>query len=93
MELKAKDLLVKEDGSEEVYFTSFSSMTSVYKGMIQGCVLPQFYEDLRNPEFTTKFVIYHRHFSTNTNPKRPLAHPMRVVGHNGEINTLIGNVK
>eukprot|EP00571_Detonula_confervacea_P013151 CAMPEP_0172310350 /NCGR_PEP_ID=MMETSP1058-20130122/11432_1 /TAXON_ID=83371 /ORGANISM="Detonula confervacea, Strain CCMP 353" /LENGTH=1669 /DNA_ID=CAMNT_0013023145 /DNA_START=142 /DNA_END=5151 /DNA_ORIENTATION=- len=92
VELKAAGLLKKEDGSEEVYFASFSSQTIVYKGMVQGCVLPQFYKDLQNEDFTTKFVIYHRRFSTNTSPKWPLAQPMRVVGHNGEINTLLGNV-
>lgn len=92
VELKVLDLLKKEDGSEEVYFASFSSQTIVYKGMVQGCVLSQFYKDLENEDYTTKFVIYHRRFSTNTNPKWPLAQPMRVVGHNGEINTLIGNV-
>ena len=92
VELKAAGLLKKEDGSDEVYFASFSSQTIVYKGMVQGCVLPQFYKDLQNEDFTTKFVIYHRRFSTNTNPKWPLAQPMRVVGHNGEINTLLGNV-
>jgi len=92
VELKAEGLLKKEDGSEEVYFASFSSSTIVYKGMVQSCVLPQFYKDLQDEDYTTKFVIYHRRFSTNTSPKWPLAQPMRVVGHNGEINTLIGNV-
>jgi len=92
VELKAAGLLKKEDGSEEVYFASLSSKTIVFKGMVQGCVLPQFYLDLQDEAFTTKFVIYHRRFSTNTTPKWPLAQPMRVVGHNGEINTLIGNV-
>ncbi|KAL9187401.1 hypothetical protein ACHAXT_001504 [Thalassiosira profunda] len=92
VELKAADLLKKADGSEEVYFASFSSQTIVYKGMVQGCVLPQFYKDLTDEDYTTKFVIYHRRFSTNTNPRWPLAQPMRVVGHNGEINTLLGNV-
>ncbi|KAL7552362.1 hypothetical protein ACHAWF_015596 [Thalassiosira exigua] len=92
VELKAAGLLKNEDGSDEVYFASFSSQTIVYKGMVQGCVLPQFYKDLTNEDFTTKFVIYHRRFSTNTNPRWPLAQPMRVVGHNGEINTLLGNV-
>ena len=58
--------------------------------MVRGCILPQFYKDLRDPLYTTKFVIYHRRFSTNTNPRWPLAQPMRVVGHNG--NTLLGNV-
>lgn len=84
--------LVWDDNDGEVYVTSFSSRTIVYKGMVQGCVLPQFYKDLQNPDYTTKFAIYHRRFSTNTNPRWPLAQPMRVVGHNGEINTLLGNV-
>lgn len=84
--------LVWDDDDGEIYVASFSSRTIVYKGMVQSCVLPQFYKDLTNPDFTTKFAIYHRRFSTNTNPRWPLAQPMRCVGHNGEINTLIGNV-
>mmetsp|Transcript_15929 Transcript_15929/g.24801 ORF Transcript_15929/g.24801 Transcript_15929/m.24801 type:complete len:1699 (-) Transcript_15929:113-5209(-) len=81
-----------DDEDSEVYVASFSSRTIVYKGMVQSAVLPLFYKDLTNPDYTTKFVIYHRRFSTNTNPRWPLAQPMRVVGHNGEINTLLGNV-
>merc|ERR1711865_406361 len=75
-----------------VYVASFSSRTIVYKGMVQSAVLSAFYKDLVNPEYTSRFVIYHRRFSTNTTPKWPLAQPMRTVGHNGEINTLLGNV-
>lgn len=81
-----------DDDDNEMYVASFSSRTIVYKGMVQGCVLPQFYKDLTNPDYTTKFVVYHRRFSTNTNPRWPLAQPMRVVAHNGEINTLLGNM-
>ena len=81
-----------DDDDNEVYFASLSSYTIVYKGMVQSSVLPEFYEDLKNEDYTTKFVIYHRRFSTNTNPRWPLAQPMRVLGHNGEINTLLGNV-
>ena len=77
---------------DEVYVASLSSHTIVYKGMVQSSVLPEFYQDLTNEDYTTKFVIYHRRFSTNTNPRWPLAQPMRVLGHNGEINTLLGNV-
>jgi glutamate synthase (ferredoxin) len=77
---------------DESYVASFSSRTIVYKGMVQSAVLPAFYKDLTDPDYTTKFVIYHRRFSTNTSPRWPLAQPMRVVGHNGEINTLLGNV-
>eukprot|EP00566_Odontella_aurita_P001825 CAMPEP_0113589992 /NCGR_PEP_ID=MMETSP0015_2-20120614/36410_1 /TAXON_ID=2838 /ORGANISM="Odontella" /LENGTH=1708 /DNA_ID=CAMNT_0000496101 /DNA_START=214 /DNA_END=5340 /DNA_ORIENTATION=- /assembly_acc=CAM_ASM_000160 len=90
-ELKKRGL-VWDDSASETYVASFSSRTIVYKGMVQSCVLPQFYKDLTDESYTTKFVIYHRRFSTNTNPRWPLAQPMRVVGHNGEINTLLGNV-
>jgi len=81
-----------DDEDSDVYVCSLSARTIVYKGMVQGCILPQFYKDLTNPDYTTSFVIYHRRFSTNTNPKWPLAQPMRVLGHNGEINTLLGNM-
>jgi len=81
-----------DDDDGVVYIPSFSSRTIVYKGMVQSAVLAQFYLDLQNPDYTSKFVIYHRRFSTNTTPKWPLAQPMRTVGHNGEINTLLGNV-
>jgi glutamate synthase (ferredoxin) len=80
------------DDDHEVYVASFSSRTIVYKGMVQSAVLSQFYKDLTDPDYTSKFVIYHRRFSTNTSPRWPLAQPMRTVGHNGEINTLLGNV-
>jgi glutamate synthase (ferredoxin) len=89
VERKARGLVWDDD---ETYFASFSSRTIVYKGMVQSHVLPLFYKDLTNPEYTSKFIIYHRRFSTNTNPRWPLAQPMRVLGHNGEINTLLGNV-
>jgi len=81
-----------DDDDNVVYVASLSSRTIVYKGMVQSCILPEFYLDLKNPDYTTKFCIYHRRFSTNTVPKWPLAQPMRVLGHNGEINTLLGNM-
>jgi len=77
---------------QQIYFASLSSRTIVYKGMVMSCVLKQFYGDLENEDFLTNFAIYHRRFSTNTNPKWPLAQPMRILAHNGEINTLTGNV-
>lgn len=79
-------------GAGSLYFCSFSSRTIVYKGMVQSAALAAFYEDLRDPDFVTPFVIYHRRFSTNTLPKWPLAQPMRYLAHNGEINTYLGNV-
>ena len=60
----------------------------MYKGMLRSVVVGQFFLDLKNEAFETGFAIYHRRFSTNTNPKWPLAQPMRVLGHNGEINTV-----
>ena len=77
---------------EWTYFASFSSRTIVHKGMVMSCILGPFYGDLTNELFQTNFAIYHRRFSTNTVPKWPLAQPMRCLAHNGEINTLIGNV-
>jgi glutamate synthase (ferredoxin) len=74
------------------YFCSFSSRTIVYKGMVRSAVLGDFYPDLKNPIYQSAFAIYHRRFSTNTMPKWPLAQPMRLLGHNGEINTLLGNI-
>lgn len=52
--------------------------------MLRSVVVGQYYKDLRNEKYTTAFAIYHRRFSTNTNPRWPLAQPMRVLGHNGE---------
>lgn len=78
--------------SKEFYVCSFSCKTIVYKGMVRSSVLGQFYKDLYHPLYETSFAVYHRRFSTNTMPKWPLAQPMRFVAHNGEINTLLGNL-
>ncbi|MBE9010009.1 glutamate synthase large subunit, partial [Pseudanabaenaceae cyanobacterium LEGE 13415] len=79
-------------GFDELYVCSFSTRTIVYKGMVRSAILGEFYQDLQNPNYKTSFALYHRRFSTNTMPKWPLAQPMRLLGHNGEINTLLGNV-
>jgi glutamate synthase (ferredoxin) len=76
----------------EFYIASLSKHTIVYKGMVRSSILAEFYADLRNPEYISAFAIYHRRFSTNTLPKWHLAQPMRFLGHNGEINTLLGNI-
>ncbi len=76
----------------DFYICSLSNRTIVYKGMVRSAVLGQFYLDLTNPLFVSNFAVYHRRFSTNTMPKWPLAQPMRMLGHNGEINTLLGNI-
>jgi len=75
-----------------LYFASISARTVVYKGMVRSEVLDRFYTDLRDERFTVSFAVYHRRFSTNTLPRWPLAQPMRLLGHNGEINTLLGNI-
>lgn len=80
------------ESSDNLYICSFSSRTIVYKGMVRAEVLGEFYHDLKNPAYQSPFAVYHRRFSTNTMPKWPLAQPMRVLGHNGEINTLLGNI-
>ncbi|MEB3177160.1 MAG: glutamate synthase large subunit [Synechococcus sp.] len=78
--------------ASDLYFASLSSRTVVYKGMVRSEVLAAFYADLRDERFAVSFAVYHRRFSTNTLPRWPLAQPMRLLGHNGEINTLLGNL-
>ncbi|MBN1558017.1 MAG: glutamate synthase subunit alpha, partial [Lentisphaerae bacterium] len=73
------------------YVASLSCRTVVYKGMMTGGQLPDFYADLRDPALTAAIAIIHERYSTNTFPSWPLAQPFRFLGHNGEINTLRGN--
>nr|QCI04553.1 glutamate synthase [Apoglossum ruscifolium] len=74
------------------YICSFSSKVIIYKGMVKSNILSLYYKDLSNPLYTSNFAMYHRRFSTNTMPKWSLAQPMRFIAHNGEINTLLGNL-
>lgn len=83
--------LGRTDGEPTIYFPSLSSRTIVYKGMLTTPQLAEFYRDLRNPELTSAIALVHSRFSTNTFPSWPLAHPYRLVAHNGEINTVKGN--
>ena len=80
------------DGRDDTYVASFSARTMVYKGLMLAPQLAAFYADLRNPEFRTAAVIYHQRYSTNTAPSWRRAQPLRRLAHNGEINTLQGNV-
>ena len=77
---------------DDLYICSLSSRTIVYKGMVTSPVLPEFYPDLQDPAFVSPYAVLHRRFSTNTAPKWSLAQPMRLLAHNGEINTLLGNL-
>ncbi len=74
------------------YVASASCRTIVYKALVLARDLPRFYPDLANPDFETDFVIFHQRFSTNTLPAWARAQPFRTLCHNGEINTLQGNV-
>src|SRR3954449_13429739 len=71
---------------------SFSSRTLVYKGMLTAPQLMGYYPDLQDPRTKTALGLVHSRFSTNTFPSWELAHPYRIIAHNGEINTLRGNV-
>ncbi len=77
--------------SYQLYFSSFSTKTMVYKGLLSSYQLAQFYTDLADPAFQTRMAIFHERFSTNTNPSWEMAQPLRGVAHNGEFNTIKGN--
>ncbi len=74
-----------------IYFPSLSSRTIVYKGMLTSSQLQEFFPDLLDERYETALALVHSRFSTNTFPSWPLAHPYRMVAHNGEINTVQGN--
>ena len=74
------------------YICSFSSKSIIYKGMFLAEALSDFYIDLKDIRFISRYAIFHQRFSTNTAPSWDLAQPFRSIAHNGEINTLKGNV-
>ncbi|MEA2478413.1 MAG: glutamate synthase large chain, partial [Thermoleophilaceae bacterium] len=76
----------------DVVIVSCSSRTLVYKGMLSAPQLPGYFADLRDPRLASALAVVHSRFSTNTFPSWQLAHPYRLIAHNGEINTLRGNV-
>jgi glutamate synthase (NADPH/NADH) large chain len=79
-------------GLTQFYMPSFSTRTVVYKGLLLAPQVESFYADLRNPLTESALVLVHQRFSTNTFPSWKLAHPYRYLAHNGEINTVRGNV-
>ncbi|TQD94589.1 hypothetical protein C1H46_019834 [Malus baccata] len=80
-------------GAKDFYICSLSSRTVVYKGQLKPIQLKDYYyADLGNERFTSYMALVHSRFSTNTFPSWDRAQPMRIIGHNGEINTLRGNV-
>ena len=86
--------IFEETGREDngFYIVSMSSRTIVYKGMFLAYQVGAYYGDLLDERFESAFCLVHQRFSTNTFPSWKLAHPYRMVAHNGEINTLRGNV-
>jgi glutamate synthase (NADPH/NADH) large chain len=80
-----------DEATEGFYFVSLSSRTITYKGMFLSHQLGAYYNDLHDERFESALALVHQRFSTNTFPSWPLAHPYRMVAHNGEINTLRGN--
>src|SRR5262249_31331695 len=87
-EVAASDMEDKGD----FYLPSFSARTIVYKGLLLAPQIANFYKELSDPDLVSAMCLVHQRFSTNTFPTWPLAHPYRYIAHNGEINTLKGNV-
>jgi glutamate synthase (NADPH/NADH) large chain len=82
----------KQPAITQLYIPSLSTRTLIYKGMLLAPDVGRFYLDLQNPLTTSALALVHQRFSTNTFPSWKLAHPFRFIAHNGEINTLRGNV-
>ncbi|MDQ1625790.1 MAG: glutamate synthase large chain, partial [Actinomycetota bacterium] len=93
MELERLAFCLRKRAEREagVYFASLSARTLVYKGMLTTGQLEPFFPDLSDRRFTSELALVHSRFSTNTFPSWPLAHPYRLIAHNGEINTVKGN--
>lgn len=81
-----------DEANLDCYLCSFSAKTLIYKGMFRAELVDDFYLDLKDPRFVSSVAIFHQRFSTNTFPEWRLAQPFRMLAHNGEINTLRGNV-
>ena len=82
----------KEQGiHKEFFFASLSAKTIIYKALVKSEALDRFYPDLQNPNYKTRFTLFHRRFSTNTKSSWDKVQPFRLIGHNGEINTIAGN--
>ncbi|WP_022982448.1 glutamate synthase-related protein [Ideonella sp. B508-1] len=77
--------------SREYYVPSMSCRTIIYKGLLLADQVGKYYKDLQDPRAVSALALVHQRFSTNTFPEWPLAHPYRMVAHNGEINTVKGN--
>ncbi len=81
------------EGADDFYIPSLSARTVLYKGMMIGAQLCEFYADLSAPDTASALAVVHQRYSTNTFPSWKLSQPFRFLAHNGEINTLRGNIK
>ncbi|HYR92029.1 MAG TPA: glutamate synthase large subunit [Terriglobia bacterium] len=81
-----------EKTTTELYFPSLSARTLIYKGMLSAEQMEVYFPDLADPRIESALAVVHQRFSTNTFPSWSLAHPFRYISHNGEINTLRGNI-
>ncbi len=90
--LRALEEKLDLTGLSQLYMPSFSTRTIVYKGLLLAGQVGSFYTDLHDPRCTSALALVHQRFSTNTFPSWKLAHPYRFIAHNGEINTVRGNV-
>jgi glutamate synthase domain-containing protein 2/glutamate synthase domain-containing protein 1/glutamate synthase domain-containing protein 3 len=81
-----------EKTTTELYFDSLSARTLIYKGMLSAEQMETYFPDLADPRVASALAVVHQRFSTNTFPSWSLAHPFRYISHNGEINTLRGNI-
>jgi glutamate synthase (NADPH) large chain len=84
--------VIEREAGADLAIPSFSSKTIVYKGMLTSPQLPRYYADLNDERFGSAVALVHSRFSTNTFPSWELAHPYRLICHNGEINTVRGNI-
>ncbi len=84
--------VIERAAGGELALPSFSSRTMVYKGMLTAPQLPRYFTDLRDPRVASRLALVHSRFSTNTFPSWQLAHPYRMIAHNGEVNTVRGNI-
>ena len=91
MARRAIERRADDEGLDPFFVCSLSCRTIVYKALLTGPQLPEFFPDLRRPEYETAITVFHQRYSTNTAPSWPLAQPFRMTAHNGEINTLWGN--
>ena len=90
--LLARKQFERQEREHGAYVPSFSSRTIVYKGLLLAPQVRGFYGDLRDPDYEVPLIVFHQRYSTNTTPTWHNAQPFRLLCHNGEINTLQGNL-